>query len=59
MYWTHTKKYKGKEFLGNYEFSKMKQKRVFKLKNAKSGVELKEYAAPVNAKKDGWKLNKV
>lgn len=57
--WTHLTKFKGKAFFGNYEYSKSEKKQVFKLKNAKTGTELKkEYGNCNKAKADGWKYTK-
>ena len=55
--WTHSKKYKGKEFFGNYSYSKA-GKFSFKLENSKTGKELKSYPSYQAAQKDGWIRNK-
>lgn len=51
--WTHSKKYKGKTFFGNYSYSKA-GKFSFKLENSKTGKELKSYPSYQAAQKDGW-----
>lgn len=53
--WTHITKYKGRSFLGNYEWDKS-GKRIFKLKDSVTGRELGPYSSWQAAKKDGWKL---
>lgn len=52
--WKHETKYKGKVFLGGYEFSKKLGKRVLRFKNAYDGKEVGEYTTPKKAKADGW-----
>ena len=53
MMWTHKTKYKGRTFLGNYEWNKA-GKRIFKLKDARTGREIGPYTSWQDAKKDGW-----
>lgn len=51
--WIHITKYKGRKFLGNYEWDK-NGKRIFKLKDAKTGREIGPYSSWQAAEKDGW-----
>lgn len=51
--WKHKSKFKGRSFLGNYEFSRQ-GKRTLKLKDSVTGRETKPYSSHEAAKKDGW-----
>lgn len=52
--WTHSKKYKNRIFLGNYELNK-NGKRIFKLKDALTGQEIGPIEnGPSGAKKLGF-----
>ena len=55
--WKHVKKFKGKVYLGNYEYNRA-GKRVFVLKNASTGVELKPFKNYQEAQKAGWVKSK-
>lgn len=53
--WTNKKKAKGQTFLGNYErgWGRHEGKRVFKLKNSKTGREI-TFSSHEAAKQQGW-----
>lgn len=51
--WKHKSKFKNKTFLGTYEYAK-NGKRIFKLKDSKTGKEVGPYASPQTAKVDGF-----
>lgn len=51
--WKNKFKFAGKSFLGNYEYARS-GKRIFKLKDMKTGRETKPYKSWQEAKKDDW-----